>query len=268
MAKYTPMMEQYLQIKEKYKYCLLFYRLGDFYELFFEDALIASRELEITLTGKDCGMPERAPMCGVPFHSADGYIAKLVEKGYKVAICEQVEDPKKAKGLVKREVIRIITPGTVLDTNVLDEGRNNYIMCIYQCKKGFGIAACDVSTGEFAVTSVSADAENKVIDEIARFNPSELIANEDFTLSDRIENIFSLKPAVERKRVLTLQMRMSAFAIISEPLILRDSDWIQSLCASVLPAPLCSTLPTPKRTDLVIYHRLSPIGQINIWCWI
>ncbi len=193
MAKYTPMMEQYLQIKEKYKYCLLFYRLGDFYELFFEDALIASRELEITLTGKDCGMPERAPMCGVPFHSADGYIAKLVEKGYKVAICEQVEDPKKAKGLVKREVIRIITPGTVLDTNVLDEGRNNYIMCIYQCKKGFGIAACDVSTGEFVVTSVPADAENKVIDEIARFNPSELIANEDFTLSDRIENIFSLK---------------------------------------------------------------------------
>lgn len=193
MAKYTPMMEQYLQIKEKYKYCLLFYRLGDFYELFFEDALIASRELEITLTGKDCGMEERAPMCGVPFHSADGYIAKLVEKGYKVAICEQVEDPKKAKGLVKRDVVRIITPGTVLDTNVLDEGRNNYIMCIYQCKKGFGIATCDVSTGEFVVTSAPADGENKVIDEIARFNPSELIANEDFTLADRIDNIFSLK---------------------------------------------------------------------------
>ena len=118
MGKYTPMMEQYLSIKKDYKYCLLFYRLGDFYELFFDDAIIASKELDITLTGKDCGMEERAPMCGVPFHSADGYVAKLIEKGYKVAICEQTEDPKKAKGIVKRDVIRIVTPGTVLDTNI------------------------------------------------------------------------------------------------------------------------------------------------------
>lgn len=193
MAKYTPMMEQYLQIKDKYKYCLLFYRLGDFYELFFDDALIASRELEITLTGKDCGMPERAPMCGVPFHSADGYIARLVEKGYKVAICEQVEDPKAAKGIVKRDVIRIVTPGTVLDTNVLEEGKNNYIMCIYEHKKGYGVAVCDVSTGEFDVTSFGSDEDNKVIDEIARFMPSEIISGTDFSLAERIEKVFDLK---------------------------------------------------------------------------
>lgn len=193
MVKCTPMMEQYLQIKDKYKYCLLFYRLGDFYELFFDDALIASRELEITLTGKDCGMAERAPMCGVPFHSADGYIAKLVEKGYKVAICEQVEDPKKAKGIVKRDVIRVITPGTMLDSNVLDEGKNNYIMCIYEAEKGWGIAVCDVSTGEFLTTSLPAGAQNKVIDEIARFTPSELIVNTAFSMGERVETVFDLK---------------------------------------------------------------------------
>ena len=193
MAKCTPMMEQYLQIKDKYKYCLLFYRLGDFYELFFDDALIASRELEITLTGKDCGMEERAPMCGVPFHSADGYIAKLVEKGYKVAICEQVEDPKQAKGIVKRDVVRVVTPGTVLDTNVLEEGKNNYIMSIYHDKKGYGIGICDVSTGEFVTTSVPENEENRVIDEIARFNPSELIANEKLPIGERIEKVFDLK---------------------------------------------------------------------------
>ena len=193
MVKCTPMMEQYLQIKDKYKYCLLFYRLGDFYELFFDDALIASRELEITLTGKDCGMAERAPMCGVPFHSADGYIAKLVEKGYKVAICEQVEDPKKAKGIVKRDVVRIITPGTVLDTNVLDEGKNNYIMCLYESGRGYGIAVCDVSTGEFLTTSLHGGEENKVIDEIARFTPAELISGSGLTFGDRIEQVFELK---------------------------------------------------------------------------
>jgi DNA mismatch repair protein MutS len=191
------MMEQYLQIKEKYKYCLLFYRLGDFYELFFEDALIASRELEITLTGKDCGMEERAPMCGVPFHSADGYIAKLVEKGYKVAICEQVEDPKTAKGIVKRDVIRVVTPGTQLDTNVLEEGKNNYIMCLYLAKGKYGVAVCDVSTGEFLTTVLN--SESKVIDEIARFVPSEILANAEVVENsegdflNRVEQLFDLK---------------------------------------------------------------------------
>ncbi len=193
MAKLSPMMEQYMQVKEKYKYCLLFYRLGDFYELFYDDAIVASKELEITLTGKDCGREERAPMCGVPFHAADGYIAKLVDKGYKVAICEQTEDPKKAKGIVKREVIRVVTPGTVLDTNVLDEGKNNYIMCIFKNVDGYGISVCDVSTGEFMVTEFEKDMESKVIDEIARFNPAEIICNEAVELDERISNIFDIK---------------------------------------------------------------------------
>lgn len=196
MAKYTPMMEQYLEIKKNYKYCLLFFRLGDFYELFFEDAVIASKELEITLTGKDCGQAERAPMCGVPFHSADGYIAKLVEKGYKVAICEQVEDPKKTKTLVKRDVVRVITAGTVLDSNILDEGKNNYIMNIYSAKNGFAIAAADVTTGEFIVSEYEPTEENKIIDEIAKFNPAEIIYNCKTHVIDNISNIFALKPSV------------------------------------------------------------------------
>ena len=149
MAEYSPMMQHYLQTKEEYKDCILFYRLGDFYEMFFEDALISARELEITLTGKDCGQAERAPMCGIPYHAAETYIARLIEKGYKVAICEQLEDPKQAKGIVKRDVIRVVTPGTVMESNLLEEKKNNYIMSIY--KKGiyFGIAVCDVTTGTF-----------------------------------------------------------------------------------------------------------------------
>lgn len=181
MAKITPMMQQYFEIKENYKHCLLFFRLGDFYEMFFEDAVIASKELEITLTGKDWGQEERAPMCGVPFHSADGYIARLVEKGFKVAICEQVEDPKLAKGIVKRDVVRVITPGTVLDNAVLDERKNNYILAIYSSGAGYGIAACDVSTGEFQTTEfTSIQAANKILDEIARYSPAEVICNESF----------------------------------------------------------------------------------------
>lgn len=130
MADYTPMMKKYLETKEQYKDCILFYRLGDFYEMFFDDAITVSRELEITLTGKSCGQEERAPMCGVPYHAVDGYLTRLVAKGYKVAICDQVEDPKQAKGLVKREVTRIVTPGTILDAQAIDETKNNYIMCI------------------------------------------------------------------------------------------------------------------------------------------
>lgn len=181
MAKITPMMEQYFAIKEQYKNCLLFFRLGDFYELFFEDAVIASKELEITLTGKDWGQEERAPMCGVPFHSADGYIARLVEKGYRVAICEQVEDPKAAKGIVKREVIRTITPGTVLDKAVLDETKNNYIMSIYGCKNGYGLSVCDVTTGEFQTTEFPTIlADFRILDEAARFAPAEVVCNSEF----------------------------------------------------------------------------------------
>ena len=140
MAEFSPMMKHYLEVKEEYKDCLIFYRLGDFYELFFDDAIVASRELEITLTGRDCGQAERAPMCGVPFHAADNYISKLITKGYKVAICEQLEEPKNAKGIVKRDVIRVVTPGTVIESNMLDEKTSNYIMSIYKTGIYFGIS--------------------------------------------------------------------------------------------------------------------------------
>lgn len=172
MAEMTPMMQKYLETKKEYPDCILFYRLGDFYEMFFEDAKTASQELEITLTGKNCGLEERAPMCGVPFHAVESYLNKLVAKGYKVAICEQVEDPKMAKGLVKREVVRIVTPGTNLDAQALDESKNNYIMCIVYIADRYGVSIADVTTGDYYVTEL--DAERKLLDEIHKFMPSEL----------------------------------------------------------------------------------------------
>ena len=181
MAEMTPMMQKYLETKKEYPDCILFYRLGDFYEMFFEDALTASKELEITLTGKNCGLEERAPMCGVPFHAVENYLNKLVAKGYKVAICEQVEDPKMAKGLVKREVVRIVTPGTNLDTQALDETKNNYIMCIVYIADRYGISIADVTTGDYYVTEL--DTERKLLDEIHKFTPSEIICNEAFYMT-------------------------------------------------------------------------------------
>ncbi|MCC8014127.1 MAG: DNA mismatch repair protein MutS [Eubacterium sp.] len=194
MAGYTPMMEQYLSIKRKYNDCLLFFRLGDFYELFFDDAKVCSKELGLALTGKSCGAPERAPMCGVPFHSADGYISKLVSKGYKVAICEQTENPKNASGsLVKRDVIRVVTQGTVIDDKALDEGKNNYIMCLYFASEGTGLAVCDVTTGEFLTTEFKGENDGKIIDEIAKFSPSQIIVNSENGLTESIKGIFGLK---------------------------------------------------------------------------
>ena len=181
MAELTPMMQQYVKTKAEYKDCILFYRLGDFYEMFYEDALTASRELEITLTGKNCGLEERAPMCGVPYHAVDGYLNRLVSKGYKVAICEQVEDVSQAKGLVKREVVRIATPGTNLDTQALDETKNNYLMCISYIADRYGVSVADVTTGEYLVTEIG--SSGKLFDEIYRFMPSELICNEAFYMS-------------------------------------------------------------------------------------
>ena len=181
MAALTPMMQQYMAIKEQYKDCILFYRLGDFYEMFYDDALTASRELEITLTGKNCGQEERAPMCGVPYHAVDVYLNKLVAKGYKVAICEPAEDPKQAKGIVKREVIRIVTPGTNLSQQALDEGRNNYLMCLVYDNNQFGLAITDISTGDFYTTEVATLKE--LYDEIHRFSPSEIICNDSFYMS-------------------------------------------------------------------------------------
>ena len=181
VAELTPMMKQYMETKAQYQDCILFYRLGDFYEMFFDDALTASRELEITLTGKNCGQEERAPMCGVPYHAVEGYLNRLVSKGYKVAICEQVEDPKTAKGIVKRDVVRIVTPGTNLDTQALDETRNNYIMCIVYIADRYGVSVADISTGDYFVTEIPDSA--KLMDEIYRFSPSEIICNEAFYMS-------------------------------------------------------------------------------------
>ena len=191
MAEYSPMMQHYIDMKEQYKDCILFYRLGDFYEMFFDDAITASRELEITLTGKDCGQAERAPMCGVPFHAADMYVSKLIAKGYKVAICEQLEDAKNCKGIVKRDVIRVVTPGTVIESNMLDEKKNNYIMSIY--KKGiyFGIAVCDVTTGAFLATKIEASNNFALLlDELSKYNPAEIIVNKMlFNCKEEIDQI-------------------------------------------------------------------------------
>ena len=192
MAEYSPMMQKYLETKEEYKDCILFYRLGDFYEMFFDDAILVARELEITLTGKDCGQAERAPMAGIPHHAAEMYISKLVAKGYKVAICEQLEDPKQAKGIVKRGVIRVVTPGTVVESNMLEERKNNFIMSIFKTGIYFGISVCDITTGEFYSSEIK-DTQNfpQLLDEIARYNPSELVINS--MMSDCAEEIDAIK---------------------------------------------------------------------------
>ncbi len=181
MSDYSPMMQHYLDTKKEYDDCILFYRLGDFYEMFFEDAKTASKELELTLTQKSCGAKERAPMCGVPYHAAEGYLNKLVNKGYKVAICEQMEDPKTAKGIVKREVIRVVTPGTNTDSQALDESRNNYLMCIVCMADQFGVSIADVSTGDYFVTETETEA--KLMDEICKYSPAEIVCNESFFVS-------------------------------------------------------------------------------------
>lgn len=181
MAELTPMMQHYIETKKQYSDCILFYRLGDFYEMFFEDAKTVSKELELTLTGKSCGLEERAPMCGIPFHAVDGYLDKLVSRGYKVAICEQVEDPKTAKGMVKREVVRVVTPGTNTSMGSLDETKNNYIMCVVYMEDKYGISIADVTTGDYFVTEV--DSERKFMDEVNKFSPVEMICNEAFCIS-------------------------------------------------------------------------------------
>src|SRR5690606_35902951 len=176
MAKYTPMMEQYLSIKAEVPDAFLFFRLGDFYELFFEDALLAARELEITLTGREAGAEERVPMCGVPHHAAEQYVSRLVQKGYKVAICEQVEDPAEAKGVVRREIVRIVTPGTVMESRAIVEAANNFVCVIYEWEGQFSLAACDLTTGELYATALS--TLSAVIDEAAVYLPAELIVQD------------------------------------------------------------------------------------------
>ena len=196
MAEYSPMMQHYLDTKNKYKDCILFYRLGDFYEMFFEDAVNVSRELELTLTGKDCGQEERAPMCGIPYHAAETYISRLISKGYKVAICEQLEDPKQAKGIVKRDVIRVVTPGTVIEANLLEDKKNNYIMSIYKNGIYFGVTACDITTGDFRTTEIK-ETNNfaALLDEISKYSPAELVVNT--MLYDCEEEINKIKERFE-----------------------------------------------------------------------
>ena len=214
-SEFSPMMQEYLKTKEEYQDCILFYRLGDFYEMFFDDAIKASKELELTLTGKLCGQEERAPMCGIPYHAADAYIAKLIEKGYKVAICEQLEDPKQAKGIVKRGVIRVVTPGTVIESNLLDEKKNNYIMSVYKTGLYYGVSVCDVSTGDFRTTQI---AENnnfpKLLDEISKFNPAEIIVNP--FMYDSLEEISKIK---ERFEVYISRVKEEAFSKNTEKLL-------------------------------------------------
>jgi DNA mismatch repair protein MutS len=189
-SKLTPMMQQYLEQKKKWPDCMLFFRLGDFYELFFEDAVTAARELELTLTGRDCGQDERAPMCGVPYHAVDNYIHRMIEKGYKIAICDQVEDPASAKGIVRRDVVRVITPGTVTDESMLEEKRNNYIVSLYRLNQYYGLAACDLTTGSFEATAIlTGVTSSKLIDEIVRYDPSEILVNTAFEKDDLSKTI-------------------------------------------------------------------------------
>ena len=201
MAELSPMMKQYFEIKEKNKDSILFFRLGDFYEMFFDDAKLASRELDLTLTGRDCGQKERAPMCGVPFHSCESYIARLVQKGYKVAICEQTEDPAKAKGLVKRDIIRVITPGTVIESGMLDEGKNNFISSAFMANKKIGLSFCDSSTGEHFITEISGeDLQDQLQDQLISYNPKEIL------IGGEIVNFKTLPNFIKEKLSASVEM--------------------------------------------------------------
>lgn len=201
MGQLSPMMQQYLKIKEENKDSILFFRLGDFYEMFFDDAKLASKELELTLTGRDCGLEERAPMCGVPYHSCESYIARLVQKGYKVAICEQMEDPSKAKNIVKRDIVRVVTPGTVIESSMLDESLNNYICCVYSEGKQIAMCFCDISTGELYVTDFKAkEGFEKIKSQLSSYNPRETLIGGD------IVKIKELAPFIREKLSTTVEM--------------------------------------------------------------
>ena len=225
MAELSPMMQQYMDIKKQYKDEILFYRIGDFYEMFFDDALTASRELDLTLTGKQCGMEERAPMCGVPFHSYEGYVARLIAKGYKVAICEQMEDPSKAKGLVKRDIIRVVTPGTVIESSMLQDDKNNYIASIFLKGNAAGICFADVSTGTAHITELKREKiVPAVIAELCRYHPSEVLMN----------------PGMLDCRELTgyIKKNMSWWKRSATPRALWPSRWKISLAAIGMRPPL------------------------------
>lgn len=244
MAEFSPMMQHYLDTKEQYKDCILFYRLGDFYEMFFDDAILTSRELELTLTGKDCGQEERAPMCGIPYHAAETYVARLIAKGYKVAICEQLEDPKEAKGIVKRDVIRVVTPGTLIETNLLEEKKNNYIMAIYKNAIYYGLAVCDLSTGDFFTTQIKGTNNfSRLLDEISRYSPSEIIVNQ--MVADSSEEMAKIK---ERFEMYLSTYREDAFSQDVQSLqekyhiVNEKGDTIEDISEEVLVVAACHGL--------------------------
>ena len=256
----SPMMREYLKMKEAYADCVLMYRVGDFFEMFFEDAKTVSAALELTLTGKDCGLEERAPMCGVPFHALDTYVGRLIEKGFKVAICDQVEDPRLAKGLVKREVTRVVTPGTNLDMASLDEGRHNYICCIVTLENKTGFAAADITTGDFHVTEV--DRTAKLLDEINRFSPSEIIGNSAFMMSD-----VDIKDLRERLGIMVTALSDSYFADESARSLLLDHFHVMSLdglglggmdCGINAAGGLLSYLLETQKNDLHHMNTIQP----------
>ena len=233
LAELSPMMKQYFEIKNNNKDTILFFRLGDFYEMFYDDAKIASKELELTLTGRDCGQEERAPMCGVPYHSYEAYVARLIKKGYKVAICEQMEDPATAKGLVKRDIIRVITPGTVVENSMLEESANNYICSLYVGGDSFGICFCDVTTGELKCTGGEnvKEIETRIIEEVSRYKPSEILFNDEFLdyreagrfikerlecLGEQIDDSEYEEPLVERTISTAKAQRSSALLFLTK----------------------------------------------------
>lgn len=263
MAEYTPMMRQYFKIKEQHKDEILFYRLGDFYEMFFDDAITVSRELELVLTGRECGQSERAPMCGVPFHAADTYIARLIAKGYKVAVCEQVEDPSQAKGLVERDIVRIVTPGTVTDSVMLDEAKNNYLACIVMNAAGAGLCFCDVSTGQVFVCELNGERlTERVINELAKFAPAEILLNE-FAAAEKV-----LSEYISRKMTAySATVPEEAFELQSclETVERHFKQSLSSLALDNCPCAVCALGETLSYLYNVQRNDLSGIVSVNVY---
>ena len=266
MAEMTPMMQQYLQIKEQNKDCILFFRLGDFYEMFFDDAKIASKELELTLTGRDCGQAERAPMCGVPFHSYESYVARLVSRGYKVAICEQTEDPSLAKGLVRREIIRILTPGTVIEGSMLDESKNNYLAVLYATENeaDYGLCFCDCSTGEVHLTQLSgADLPVRVANELGRFSPSEILINRTASACK------SLQEFVDRRLNIKAEVRSDVEfdSLAAQDTVLRHfrSVALSALQLEDKPAAVCALGCALRYLNSTQMNGLERINKLDVY---
>ncbi len=263
--KLTPMMQQYLKMKEENEDYILFYRLGDFYEMFFDDAELASKELELTLTGKSCGLDERAPMCGVPYHAVETYLSRLIAKGYKVAICEQVEDPKLAKGIVKREVTRIVTPGTTLESLALDESKNNYIMCIYFDGERYGLSIADVTTADFFVTEV--DSTRSCLDEIDKYHPAEIAYNESFAISgidlnelrERLQISFTKLGAYYFDEKLSIELLLNHFKVSRLSAIGLEDFTLGSISSGALLKYLYEI----QKSDLVQLQTITPYVSGN-----